>query len=490
MTAIRTVRAVLAFVVGLLLGGYAVLSHAALEIAICGSSTYQCMPKTNITADGPSGFGAIPVGAEAGSVELSGGGSGGGSETVRIPLSPAARKTPDGWQDPDTPPATAPMSSGVTTYYYNAEYGSIDAACAAMIAYENTVNSNYVYTLVAANDLAPQGGSLPDRVVGRCDWSRLRIDWQQTTTGKYDIWSGPSSNTGSCPAGYVGTTTCTLSDPQAVQKPEDGECGLVKADGVITMDFRDPDCSGTPGKAAAKYGLTCSGGVCESRDGSRAIEVSPANSGGDMLKITQGNGDGTTTISQLSVSAPGTGSSGTVIGKSQSTVQGEGSLITDTPATGGGGSGSGGGDGTMDCPECAKETTLQKGIGPNGVILDEKGSEWQSERDGAGQARDGLNSALDDLQSRYGAAASSGVDALGIPGLSQFSAPSQADQSGLESMLPDGGSCVPLTVTMMGASGDLSYCGVADYMRPLINWMTAAFAMIYIWSRLYRKGGA
>lgn len=438
----------------------------ALVINICGAGAGE---GTCTTVQGATQAGSddpLAIGKTVGNVKV----GPTSAEMARIPVDPATSlPTPPGWSGPNSPPATA--SQTVTTCSWfggsapSGSYGT-GAAC--------------VQTLLDVENAKPCPAQVSVRFsLGSCSGGNCVIHRDGSCSGQGALADIGASYSSGCPTGYsVSGSNCNLTNANTVAKPNDSKCGIQRSGNTYTFDSRDNDCTGS---LATSGGLSASGDTVQAGTDRQQVKV-------------KANADGTTDITVSTVNSRGntdtvTGrvqnSNGQVIGEARTTQIGSGSLAGTTGSAQG-----------SDCSTCATEATLQALrndliTGP-GAKINEQSSTWQTQRDSAATKQQAALDSLDARKAAFDSAKSSGnAGSMGIEGLTQYSAPSSADSSILNTLFPAPATCAPLVFT--GGSGPRSYamtldvCPTVNVIRPLLDWFMAAATIMYIYFCFWRR---
>lgn len=234
-----------------------------------------------------------------------------GSDALTVKVNPAApEKVPAGWTpnaDPSQAPNPPASTGAVTGYYMNGTGQTVQSgftsASAACQAWASSIG--YPLIEVQAPSYCVAGG------VGCCWYSN---NGGQSYAGNITIYSGQT-----CPNGYTASGGgCSLSSASAVRYPADNDCGLHFSGGVMSYDSRDPDCDSPQASSGAT--LSSDGTTLTVRDATGTNQTQVAVQADGSLAISQwtNNGDGTTAVSQATVSPQASdtvllgGTSGTV----------------------------------------------------------------------------------------------------------------------------------------------------------------------------------
>lgn len=293
----------LTFAVWCALGAPGVV-HAALQISICGHSTYDC----ESGSDDNYGWGdQTPIGSEVQASQICNEDK---SKCLTVPNnSNNLGPTPAGWSSPTQPPSTA---GAPTTKYWGQSVPS---------------SANKVDTVQevcdiwnAANPGAAGLPSYPYSSNGGVDWICLK----QNGFTAQSVFKSQD-----CPAGYTNSSgTCTLSNASAVQKPVDGKCTILRSGNTFSGDANDADCSVSSSNSPAQtlnLGGSGTAGINASKDGYSGAVTNNTADGSTTITFSVPNySNGTTTQFTLSLGAPdGTGKQ-VVVGISKNTSSGIG----------------------------------------------------------------------------------------------------------------------------------------------------------------------
>lgn len=151
---------------------------------------------------------------------------------------------------------------------------------------------------------------------------------------------------------------------------------------------------------------------------------------------------------------------------------GDGAGSGDGPDGSGPGSGGGTapGGGEFDCPDCAKEGTLQEIRDTTGQIKD-----WLTED--LPETDGWLQDQLDELEDA--------ADARGEQ-IEKIAGEDKVDDLGFEwtpqGVLPQGG-CSPLVLNFAGTSSSTDWCGKLSEWRDIWGWFLGMLAALFIWRR-------
>ena len=245
------------------------------------------------------------------------------NDTVLQVVMPAAIKdVPDGWTADTNPtnPPLPPATAAFTTHWevdspghLAGPYGSASEAAAAGCAAANRGSPSYC------------GGTTTG-------WYLCEGFTSCTAFGAF----GAVSQQQTCPAGYVaGGGGCNLDNANNVIYPPNSRCGLKFAAGTMSFDSRDPDCNGTPPDAIVRSSdgktVTATG-----TNGNSRVQIKVESDGSITITTASPNADGSTTISTVKATNPGSGAPDagrvTQIGSAKVTGQGP-DAINATPQT-------------------------------------------------------------------------------------------------------------------------------------------------------------
>lgn len=239
---------------------------------------------------------------------------------LQVQLSPdAALPVPPGWTGgaaggESNPPATS--GSPTTTYtavgQAAAGVGSSPAqACANMVSQLNQGGygwDSFLPLSVAASD---NTGCLLNR----------------SPSGTIDTRPSGMFMSSTCPTGYaVSGSSCVLSNPAIVPKPEDGKCSVKRTGNIFVYDSRDTDCQQLPPQVT----VTANTVTVQGNDGSSSTITIDPGTGVITAQQKTPNADGTTTQSTAIVGPP-SGATAGVTGVNTATFQGQGSLMGSSP---------------------------------------------------------------------------------------------------------------------------------------------------------------
>jgi hypothetical protein len=279
-----------------------------------------------------------------------------------------------------------------------------------------------------------------------------------------------------CPAGYVGTTTCTLDNAALVQKPADGHCNVVRSGNSFFDDPNDPDCTSSPTVTAGS-----------------ATSQTPAG----KTTIT-GNGDGTTTVinktynNTTNTTTTNTTiynhSTGVVTGSSTTTNTGTGIAETSNPAT--------------PTPTDVSALATHADVNAVGSKLDTANGKLDAIKagqcGGSGQPPCKLDEA--GTSSTFTGSQSAGLDAQADSLTSQIKNQQNGAGPGLPidpitNAIPVTSQCVNpgfnASDIHAGANFTLPLCEHASQVQPYLRWVVWIFTAMGIWGIWFQKlGGA
>src|SRR6185503_1147887 len=199
-----------------------------------------------------------------------------------------------------------------------------------------------------------------------------------------------------------------------------------------------------------------------------------------------GNGNGTTTVTKLTTAAPNAAApdgATNASGVSSSVVTGEGTAETTTPVTGG----------DIVCINCAIETTQQQvktaveSLKNDGVKLKEDAPTWATQKATAESAQTATTAAADALEQKFTSVAGSGLSALGVPGLSDFSAPGAHSQPQVPGLFVQPAACAPVISAWGSKSISFDVCPVANILKPIFEWFLYGLTVLYVYAAFWRR---
>lgn len=425
MSRYRVLRASCAFLVGLVLGGFAASSWAVMTIDICGSSTYTC----------PQNDEYSQAGSKDSKLELRNNVVG-SSTTVGLSTSYQG-ETPAGWTSPTQPPSS--ISQKTTICFSSSQ----------CIAVQSGTVGPFTTEAEACADFSGKYGQ------------PTGLTWQYNGgnfCGKNGYGGFPPLTNHYCPAGYAGPSAgmCTLNNPPAVQKPRDGQCSIKRVGNNFSGDPNDPDCTLNSAARNDVGNPTPNGNqVNASAPNGKTVNVT-VNVDGTMT-ITVGSPDytkGTTTTTTVRYGAPDATGAPTAVGFSKTESQGigtganpSGNALTkgDMPT-----------DYTRENTQLAIKAVLDaiKGSVDSAGISDGKGKE--------DQPKSALDTQMTDRQTKLG----------------EVTGASGKDTSwGFSLDMPTGAGCGP--VVLAGTTIDV--CAQVPKLREIVGWVwyiCTAFLMI------------
>lgn len=402
-----------------------------------------------------------------------------GADAVTVRINPKApQAVPSGWSagaqaySAPVPPSSA--TQGVTVSYCIDGNSAVSAsgsfasigACVAQIS----------ATLTASN-----AGSVTLTGSGAGTWTGNRYN----AAGAF-LWTiaGSFTTVSSCPSGYtVSGATCNLSNAAVVNKPSDNVAQYDGTGSTFDADAYDPDTSGVP----ANYIRSSDGKVITINSGTDKIVVTQNADASISLDQWKGRGDGTSDHVGLRVGPPNSGATngGRVgTGAVNERVVGEGTSAGTTAASGGG---------TVNCVGCATEATqLQvksavEGIKNDGVKIKEEESVSASARSDASTKMTTTTTAHADHETKFSNVAGSGLGALGVPGLGDFSAPGAHEQGSVPGLFVQPASCSPVVSTWGSRSVSFDVCPVANFVKPILEWFLYGLTVLYVYGAFWRR---
>jgi len=456
-------RKLVAAVLVLLLLGLAVPARALLPIAVGPGVwiTFQSGAMATSYATAMALIGSLVWFYEAPQTD-------GSQSGLRVHLTEdAPQDVPDGWSanaDPSLDPSPPSTTSGVTAYtcqgggspVYNGSspagacsawfqgqfaaslcptYNPTSGICARSFTYNTTDGHGYYYTDKYCTSGPCVGGYNTGELIP--EFSNNLVDY-----GVLDVGSSVS-----CPTGYTQSGgSCVVQTPSAVPYPEDGRCLVRLASGVYTNHPRDPDCSNLDG--ASVSGLGTANYQYQTRGG-ELIDVDYLTDGSQLITVSAGNKDGTSTVTELKI-GPGK----RLAGGSQERVTGEGVLVDNQQINQ---IGNCGGPGQNPCSVTVNDSGFNNAASGLGSAVDAVG--------GAYTAREGQVSGLDS-QGNYG------VDSSWLPDLRPGAV--QACQAIAVDMNFTAGALSGLSV-----SEPLDICDKLDVPRQIMGYL---FGLWAVWS--------
>lgn len=435
------------FAAGLLclaLGSYAVQAAAVFPLLLGLFLTAGGTPELA----GALLLSGAAIGAVVAFVNFGGEGHTSGTAPIHVQLDPnVPLPTPSGWSGPDAPPSSADATTNYQVtfsgYGTTGSFSSSETAClSAKASWEGAVGANA--SLVSST--------------GVCRWTNPDVNG-----GTPFNFGGISSST-ACPAGYaLSGGVCNLDEADEVQKPSDDAIGIKRVGNTLVCDPQDPDCASLPENVELGSNYV----TVHNPDGTSATYT--VNSDGTSQAVVSYPGESGTTIRDTTNFGAPNGSSGSpVTGQHHQVVNGQGT---------------GQEEGSIEFP-CGGP-----GLPPCKVEIDEKAATTQDARAAATGAGEELNAGLEAQADAYNAARMSGdAGDAGIPGLSQFEAPTERETDALDPLIFEGEACTPMTLSLMGGTTELDFCPIANYSRPFFAWLFSALTAFYVYGLIYRKG--
>jgi hypothetical protein len=269
------------------------VAHAALQISVCGHSTYECEKGS----DPNTGWGdQTPIGSEVQASQICNADK---TKCLTVPNNPNnLGPTPAGWSSPTQPPTTTTQQAGWAATHgagcpsNNCEKQS-SAIQACIQAHPNHTGHNLTNFVASPPSPWPYG------------------HWQ-CRNGSAQFLSDINSFQ-VCPNGYsVSGSTCALSNASLVQKPTDGKCTVLRSGNTFSGDANDPDCSVSTADSPAQQlnlGGSGSASINAAKDGYSGSVSNNTTDGSTTITFSVPNyTNGTTTTFTLKLGAPdGTG---------------------------------------------------------------------------------------------------------------------------------------------------------------------------------------
>lgn len=354
-----------------------------------------------------------------------------------VQVSPSAQlATPEGWTPPaagqskPTPPAQKPAKLVYKVGQHEGETPT--AACVA--AWANVTNSpgwSYAY-----NTATHCYGSSP-------------------SSASYSV--SAISQAFSCSAGYtLSGTTCLINNPDLVEKPSDGVCGITRVGNSFSTDAQDPDCATLPASTSVQPNS-----ITQTKpDGSqKSVTI---NSDGSVT-ATDSRPDiatNTTQTNTTQLAAPNASGVSNVSGQGTGATNGIGSSNSGAPVP------------TFDKTGLATEGTLAGIKSDTGAIKDALTNSGNV--DGSLSAeKSAFDSAADVLAGMF---SSEGSTTSGIE-----------DDFSFGGFMPAQCGCEPLSMTFRGHSASFDWCAPMETMKSAFAWLVGLLTAFYVLS-LFRVG--
>jgi hypothetical protein len=343
----------------------------------------------------------------------------------------ASRKTPPGWTGPETPP-------NPTSRYLAVNY-------------------------------EPGGWAPPNVALGQasCDYKHPGLNTTYGGLTNHNCYM-TNGNVASghqmqylCPTGYTWQASpqhCSLTNPDAVEKPSDDVCQIQRQGNSFYDDPRDPDCdmSGQPGAPA----WTNSGSEfsSSSSNGQTTQSINPDGTG-QITNKTYDYSSNTTTTTNIYTSAPSGGGAPQVTGTSSTVSSGIGSGESETPNQ----------PVDLDLPtDYARQNTLEslRADVADGIKLDETGTP------------EGVEGAFDEAITKLD------ENIASLDDVTEFEAVE------LPELLPSGGSCTSISGEIMGNSFSIpggDGCDRLEVLKGILAWAFGIMTAIYVFVLAARR---
>lgn len=416
---------------------------------------------------------------------------GSGSEVLRVKINPkASDAVPASWSagatagaSPVPPSTTSPANTYTMPGYPSPSSNSASGAVANLAAYLNAnpspcgqVNGVWQYTRYSVVSSSESTGD----IYGDCS--------PLGGSGHYNLTIAVAS---ACPTGYTSAAAiCNLTTPTAVPYPSDNKAQIDGTGATFEPVARDPDSAFPSGSGTITRSSDGKSISVSSASGSESTVVSKNVDGSITITGIKGRGDGTSDKETISISAPNSGASngGSILtGGNKVQVSGEGSAVTSTPATG---------TGSLDCPSCAKETTLQgvksgvDSLVADGVKIKEDAPAWAAERAAATSAQTSVKAQQDALTAAANAATTSGKGSDLHPSISNLTLPvvKAPESSFWFSLMPAPATCAPIAFSSTGrwAGMTINMCPVLNALRGIIEWGLYGLTALVLYGTWFR----
>jgi len=397
-------------------------AHAAMTIHICGSSSYDCVAPLDAKSSYEN-VGGVLITNDDGT-------------TVHVPIGTQNNThTPGGWSGPQSPP---PTNSG--TVVYSMTSPNVSGSSAGSVCTQ--------FATAAQTPAVCAGQSLVDGA--QCKYKLEQIPGQGCVgpSGPDSYYSQSIVSQVVCPAGYgLSGGSCVLENAAQVIKPSDGRCGVARSGNTYNKDAQDPDC-GSTSSAASAANLSVSGGTLTvgGSTNTAVITINPLDGSARIAVATAGNGF-TTDSFQIATAAPD-GSTAAVTGRSETSIQGTGTLLQ----------------------EAASKVQNCGSPGQQPCKIDETGTPTGTGATSAAQAA--LNALTPES---FGISSWSGTGISIFPSLPTFAGSSTCTN--------------PLSWNWMGQNLNPDICSIWQPLKPGLAWLLYAITALYIWRKLTNSLG-
>ena len=295
-----------------------------------------------------------------------------------------------------------------------------------------------------------------------------------------DLALGNITVSNTCPSGYTFSAgSCVLTDAPAVPFPSDGKAKRKVESGTQTADPRDPDTGLPPGVTSTPTSITVKSGTTTT-----TTTINP--NGTVTVKAVVGNGNGTSTSTTVTTAPadPGAADGGTnATGVTEKVVPGEGDAVTEETVA------------KIDCGgvPCATEGTqlankaLLQDMKDNGLKIKEDAPAWATQKNTAETGITTTTTAFTTHEGKFTTAQTSGIGALGVSGLSDFTAPGTHAQPGIPGIFVPSAACAPVVSTWGSRSISFDVCPVANFVKPILEWFLYGLAILYVYGAFWRR---
>lgn len=302
------------------------------------------------------------------------------------------------------------------------------------------------------------------------DWD-AQCNWSDTVggnpSGYATIFSGLQ-----CSSGYtVSGSTCVLSAPDSVPRPNDGFCPILRTGNSYAVDITDPDCTGD--SATPQFAVDGSYSI-SSPDG--RFVTSRLTTGGDRVTTIGTSDPATSTTKIIEITTRQTTDPAvppTVIGKKEGILPGIGAPADPLP---------------VGSPSPAVTVDLSAVTAAIAA---------QTAADAAARAADAAatSAAATAAQGNLSGGENTRIatDASMLSSLNNFVTAAQTQQtvdqnnvSGFFSFAPVASSCAPWSKTVHGKTATIDFCTYTEMIRSTIAWLFALFGAYTIYQIIFR----